>query len=184
MNPIVYNTKAIINTVVRLIPIGLYFGSILMGILFQNVQAFVLLLGFLFNDFISLGFRYLFQTVDIANCAVVESTKNFYTLPAPHTQTVAFTLSYFFTDMYLNNTFNPTNFIFLAFLLMTTIWSRMNVGCQNVFDAIFATMIGLLLGTIYYRLTEKWYQSGNLEESSKSTSVGMSGGDVEIYQRE
>jgi len=178
MNPIIFHAKAVLNTVVRLIPIGLYGGCILLGILLSDPRAFILLFGYILNDLLSMGFRYLFQTVDLVNCSVVQSDKNFYTLPSPHTQTIAFTLSFFFTQMYFKNNFNVINFIFLSTLLLMTIWSRINVGCKTIVDGIYATMIGLLLGTAYYRLTEHWTASIKNKANEEAALP-----DVDIYQR-
>lgn len=179
MNPVLYQTKAIINTIVRLLPIALYGGCILFGILLSDTRAFILLLGYVLNDLLSLGFRHLFQTVDLVNCSIVQSSKNFYTQPSPHTQTIAFTLSFFFTEMYLKNNFNVGNFIFLSMLLLVTIWSRINIGCKNIIDGIYGTMIGLLLGTAYYRLTQNW---NTLEGKNEIESPESNSSDVEIYQ--
>lgn len=178
MNPIIVHTKAIINTVIRLLPIGLYTGSLIFGILLSDPRAFVLLVGYIINDLLSLGFRTLFQTVDLVNCSVVQSDTKFYTLPAPHIQTVAFTLSFFFTEMYLKNKFNMVNFIFLGFLLLITVWSRINIGCKNIIDAIYATLIGIILGTAYYRLTENWNISP-VKDFEETTQKDL---DVDIYQ--
>lgn len=178
MNPIIFHTKAVINTMVRLIPIGLYGGCLILGILMSDPRAFVLLFGYILNDLLSMAFRTLFQTMDLVNCSIVQSEKKFYTMPAPHTQTMAFTLSYFFTEMYFKNNFNMVNFIFLGFLYLVTVWSRINIGCKNIIDVIYATLIGVLLGTAYYRLTEHW-------STSKKNDYNLDGGDeseVDIYQ--
>jgi len=179
MDPIIYNTKVIINTFVRLMPIGLYFGTLIMGILFTDVRAFTLFVGYMVNDLISLGFRKMYQSVDLVNCSIVESSKNFYTLPSSHTQTIAFTLAYFFTDMYIKEKFTPINFIFLIFLLVMTMWSRINVGCENIVDALYAVIVGLLIGSVFYRLTQNWTTSPNdLKIENEIVSK-----EVEIYQR-
>jgi hypothetical protein len=180
MNPIVFQTKAIINTFIRLIPIGLYFGTLIMGILFTDIRAFVLFAGYFVNDLMSYGFRQLFQTVDLPNCSIVQSTQNFYTMPASHTQTIAFTAAYFLSDMYQNQNFNVVNFIFLTFLLLVTMWSRTNIGCESAIDAIFATIIGMLIGIAYYRLTINWY---NAPQSSSQNSSSTQQSNVQIIQR-
>jgi hypothetical protein len=179
MNPVIFHTKAIINTIIRLIPIGLYTGTLIFGILLSDPRAFVLLVGYIINDVLSLGFRTLFQTVDLVNCSVVQSDKNFYTLPSSHTQTVAFTLSFFFTEMYLKNKFSMVNFIFLGFLLLVTVWSRINIGCENIIDAIYATLIGVLIGTAYYRLTENWNMPSIKNDDNSAYS---SNSEVDIYE--
>ncbi len=181
MNPIIFQAKAALNTFIRLVPIGLYFGTLIMGILFSDIRAFVLFIGYLLNDVISYGFRQLFQTVDIPNCAIVQSNRNFYTLPSSHTQTIAFTLAYFFTDMYMNQNFNIVNFIFLGFLLLVTMWSRINIGCESIVDGIFASILGILIGVAFYRLTQTWNQIGQPPDTTTNQQSG--GTQVQIFQR-
>jgi hypothetical protein len=181
MNPIVFQSKAIINTFIRLVPIGLYFGTLLMGILFTDIRAFVLFIGYFLNDLLSLGFRELFQTVDLPNCAIVQSSQNFYTMPSSHTQTIAFTAAYFFSDMYNNQNFNVVNFIFLTVLLLITMWSRTNIGCETSIDAVFATIIGVLLGFAYYKLTVNWFNSKSAQ--SLTSNNGNKSQETQVYQR-
>jgi membrane-associated phospholipid phosphatase len=181
MNPVVFQTKAVINTFVRLVPLGLYFGTLLMGILFTDIRAFVLLIGYLLNDVISYGFRQIYQTVDLVNCAIVQSPTNFYTMPSSHTQTVAFTLAYFFMDMYQKQNFNVVNFIFLGFMLLVTMWSRINIGCEAIIDSIFAVVIGVTIGAVYYRLTQSWNNVANSKDPQTLTQKSSS--EVTVYQR-
>jgi membrane-associated phospholipid phosphatase len=182
MYPLIFHTKAIVNTFIRLMPIGFYFGSIIMGILFTDLRAFILLMGFVANDVISFGFRQLFQTIDLPTCAIVESNKNFFTMPSSHTQTVSFLMSFFLTEMYYKNTFNPVNFILLGFILMLTSWSRINVGCETIIDVIFAIGIGGLIGATYYKLTENWVNSSTTS-TKQNTNLVQVAPQVEIYQR-
>ena len=181
MNPIIFQAKAALNTFIRLVPIGLYFGTLIMGILFTDIRAFVLLIGYFLNDLISYGFRQMFQTVDLINCALVQSSTNFYTMPSSHTQTVAFTLAYFFMDMYQKQNFNVVNFIFLGFMLLVTMWSRINIGCEAIIDSIFAVVIGITVGAIYYRLTQTWNNVTN--SNDPQTLTKKSSPEVTVYQR-
>jgi hypothetical protein len=183
MDPLLFHTKAVTNTFVKILPIGLYFGTVIMGVLFTDIRAFMLFIGYLFNDFISLGFRQLFQTVDLPNCAIVESNKSFYTLPSSHTQTMAFTLAFFMTDMYVKNNFNPINFILLTTLLFVTMWSRFNVGCESISDTVFATLIGLMIGTLFYKVIDTWNLSSSSNETTQKSDTIEIAPKVEIYQR-
>lgn len=182
MDPLIFHTKAIVNTFIRLMPIGFYFGTIIMGILFTDLRAFILLMGFVANDVISFGFRQLFQTIDLPTCAIVESNKNFFTMPSSHTQTVSFLMSFFLTEMYYKNTFNPVNFVLLGFILMLTSWSRINVGCETIIDVIFAIGIGALIGATYYKLTENWVNASTTSTKQNKNLVAVAP-QVEIYQR-
>ncbi len=182
MDSTLFQSKVIVNTIVKLIPLGFYFGTLIMGILFTDIRAFILFMGYVINELISLGFRHIFQTVDNPTCAVAESARNFFTLPSSHTQTVSFTLAFFLTEMYTKNAFNPVNFVFLAAILLVTMWSRINVGCEDVVDAIYAATIGVLIGTAYYRLTETW---GTIKDAKTLDEKGTlkKERETEIYQR-
>jgi membrane-associated phospholipid phosphatase len=182
MDPLIFHTKAIVNTFVRILPLGFYFGTIIMGILFTDLRAFILLMGFVANDLISFGFRQLFQTIDLPTCAIVESNKNFFTMPSSHTQTVAFLMSFFLTEMYVKNIFNPVNFVLLGFLLLLTGWSRINVGCENIIDVIFAILIGVLIGATYFKITETWVTASS-KSTTQKTNLVQTGPQIEIYQR-
>jgi membrane-associated phospholipid phosphatase len=182
MDPLIFHTKAIINTFVRILPLGFYFGTVIMGILFTDLRAFILLMGFLTNDAISFGFRQLFQTIDLPTCAILESNKNFFTMPSSHTQTVSFLMSFFLTEMYYKNTFNPVNFVLLGFILLLTGWSRINVGCESIVDVVFAIGIGALIGATYYKITENWVTGDSTSTTTKKNLV-QTEPQVEIYQR-
>jgi membrane-associated phospholipid phosphatase len=183
MDPLIFHTKAIVNTFVRILPLGFYFGTIIMGILFTDLRAFILLMGFVANDAISFGFRQLFQTIDLPTCAIVESNKNFFTMPSSHTQTVSFLMSFFLTEMYSKNTFNPVNFVLLGFILLLTSWSRINIGCESIIDVIFAIGIGVLIGATYYKITETWVTGSTNSNTTNQNLVQQSVPLVEIYQR-
>ena len=47
--------KAVTNTFIRVLPIGIYAGLVLMAVIFQNMEAYYLLIGLIANDFISFG---------------------------------------------------------------------------------------------------------------------------------
>ncbi len=181
MDSPVFQSKVVVNTIVKLVPIGFYFGTLIMGILFTDVKAFILFMGYVINELISLGFRHMFQSIDIPTCAIAETSRNFFTLPSSHTQTVAFTLAFFFTEMYTKNAFNSVNFVFLSTILLITMWSRINVGCEDIADAIYAATIGVLIGAAYYRLTENW--GGKDSNSSTQEKGEVKERKTEIYQR-
>ncbi len=182
MDSTLFQSKVVVNTIVKLIPLGFYLGTLMMGVLFTDVRAFILFIGYVINELISLGFRHIFQTVDNPTCAIAESSRNFFTLPSSHTQTVAFTMAFFFTEMYTKNSFNPVNFVFLAVILLITMWSRINVGCEDIVDAIYAATIGILIGAAYYRLTETWGAIKDAKTLSEEKSVKKER-ETEIYQR-
>ena len=91
-------------------------------------------------------------------------------------------MSFFLTEMYYKNTFNPVNFVLLGFILMLTSWSRINVGCETIIDVIFAIGIGALIGATYYKLTETWVNASTTS-TKQNTNLVPVGPQVEIYQR-
>jgi membrane-associated phospholipid phosphatase len=93
-------------------------------------------------------------------------------------------MSFFLTEMYYKNTFNPVNFILLGFILLLTAWSRINVGCESIIDVVFAIGIGFLIGAAYYKLTQDWVTvSDSSTTQSQSSNLIEIAPQVEIYQR-
>ena len=84
--------------------------------------------------------------------------------------------------MYTKNLFNPVNFVFLAAILLVTMWSRINVGCEDIVDAIYAATIGILIGTAYYRITETWGGIKDAKTLDEDKSLKKER-ETEIYQR-
>ena len=91
-------------------------------------------------------------------------------------------MAYFFMDMYQKQNFNVVNFIFLSFILLITMWSRINIGCETAVDCIFAVIIGILIGAVYYRLTQSWNDVINTTDP-KSLTTTKASPEVDVYQR-
>ena len=157
--------KIFTNTLVRIIPIGLYAGSAMSGVVFQDFRGLLLFIGFLGNELISLGYRMILRGVVNPQCALTYSSEGSpFVLPSPITQTVGFFLGFFFMEMYFNDTFSPMKFFFLSAILLITIYSRINIGCKTLLDAIYCALVGLLMGVIYYNLIKDYYKADYLEE--------------------
>ena len=98
-------------------------------------------------------------------CALTYSNEGSpFVLPSPITQTVGFFAGFFFMEMYFNDTFSPIKFFFLTAMLLITIYSRINIGCKTLLDAIYCALIGLLMGVIYYNLIKDYYKADYLQE--------------------
>jgi hypothetical protein len=157
--------KIFINTLVRIIPLGLYAGSAMSGVVFQDFRGVLLFCGFLGNELISLGYRMILHGVVNPQCALTYSTEGTpFVLPSPISQTVGFFVGFFFMEMYFNDTFSPMKFFFLGAMLLVTIYSRINVGCKTLLDAIYCALVGLLMGIVYYNLIKDYYKADYLEE--------------------
>jgi hypothetical protein len=155
--------KIFINTLVRLEPVGLYTGSLMAGVVFNDFRGLLLFLGFLGNELIGLGYKMVLRGVSNPQCALMYSESGTpFVLPSPITQTVGFFAGFFFMDMYYNNTFNPMKFFALTIIIMITIYSRINVGCKTLLDAIYCSLIGLLTGVVYYSIIKDYYKADYL----------------------
>jgi len=73
-------------------------------------------------------------------------------------------------EMYFNDTFSPIKFFFLTIILLITIYSRINVGCSTLLDGIYCTLVGLLMGIVYYNLIKDYYKADYLEEEITKTN--------------
>ena len=158
--------KIFINTLVRLEPVGLYTGSLMAGVVFNDFRGLLLFLGFLGNEMIGLGYKMVLRGVSNPQCALMYSESGTpFVLPSPISQTVGFFAGFFFMDMYYNSTFNPLKFFLLTIMIMITIYSRMNVGCKTLLDAIYCTLIGLLTGVVYYSIIKDYYKADYLNST-------------------
>jgi hypothetical protein len=158
--------KIFINTVVRIIPVGLYAGSAMSGIVFNDFRGLLLFGGFLANELIGLGYKMVLKGVSNPQCALLYSEQGTpFVLPSPISQTVGFFCGFFYMDMYYNNTFNAFKFFILTILLLITMYSRINVGCKTLLDAIYCALIGMLTGVIYYSLVKDYYKADYLNET-------------------
>ena len=168
---IIDTIKIVLNTCVRLIPLGLYTGSAMSGAVFQDFRGILLFIGLLGNELISLGYRMILRGVVNPQCALTFSTEGIpFVLPSPITQTVGLFVGFFYMDMYYNNTYNSIKFFLLTMILLITIYSRINIGCKTLLDSIYCALIGLLIGVIYYNLIQPYYQANYLEEKLITTS--------------
>jgi len=158
--------KIFINTFVRIVPIGLYAGSAMSGAVFQDFRGVILFAGFIGNELLGLGYRMVLHGVVNPQCALTYSAEGTpFVLPSPISQTVGFFAGFFFMDMYYNSVFNTTEFIILTGLLLMTIYSRLNVGCKTLLDAVYCSLIGLLFGIVYYNLAQPYYQADFLKST-------------------
>ena len=155
---------ALINTLVRLVPIALYAGSAMNIMVMNDFRGVLLLLGFLFNEMLSLGYRMFLKGAYNPNCALLMSNEGLpFVLPSPITQTVGFFFSIVMMDMYNRDVFYPIKFFMMLALLVITMYSRVNVGCKTIVDAIMAAIIGLLLGVGFFEIVKPYYKRDYLD---------------------
>jgi len=57
-------------------------------------------------------------------------------------------------------------------VVIFTIYSRINVGCKTLLDAIYCSLIGTLLGVVYYSFIKDYYIADYFQiEGSSSSSI-------------
>ena len=163
--------KIFINTLVRLAPLGLYTGSAMSGAVFSDFRGILLFCGFLGNELIALGYKMVLRGTTNPQCALTYSEGGTpFVLPSPISQTVGMFVGFFFMDIYYNSSFNQLKFFLLITFLLITIYSRMNVGCKTLLDAVYCSMIGLLIGIIYYNLVKDSYKADYLNQHITTAS--------------
>lgn len=157
--------KILINTLVRLLPVALYSGSAMSAVVFSDFRAILLFIGFLGNELISLGYRLILRGATNPQCALLYSADSDpFVLPSPLTQTISFFAGFFYMDMYFNNQFNPIKFFSLIALQVITIYSRVNIGCKTLIDAIYCSLVGMLIGIVYYNIIKDYYKADYLNQ--------------------
>lgn len=157
---------AILNTIVRLIPVGLYTGSAMSGLVFDDFRGTILFLGFLANEAIAYGYRMIFQGIYNPQCALMKTEDDYFVLPSPITQTVGFFFGFMMADMYAQDMFMPWRFFIMVTVMMLVIYSRINVGCENVLDSVYCAMLGILLGVGYFNIVKDYYRANFYKVSS------------------
>jgi hypothetical protein len=156
-----------INTLVRIAPLAFYMGSIIAGALFNDFRAVILLGGFMINEFLAQGFRMIFKGEQVAQCALMISADDSpFILPAPIAQTIGFLFGFIVADMYYSDQFYYAKFFTILAILVLTIYSRVNIGCKTLIDAIYCGLIGTMLGIVYYACIKDYYKADYLKDDS------------------
>jgi len=159
--------KALINTVVRIMPIGFYMGTAMSGMIFNDFRGVLMFGGFLLNEMIALGYRMVLKGTANAQCALLMTgDQTPFVLPAPITQTIGYFTGFLMADMYANNNFNPSRFILCLSLLLITVYSRVNVGCKTLIDALYCSILGIIIGVIYYAVVKDYYKADYLTSTT------------------
>lgn len=146
-----------INTIVRLLPITFYSGAMMSFIVFEDFRAQLLFIGFVINELLAFAYKNAFKGVDNMNCALLTDRSNYFVLPSSITQTVGFFFGFILLHTYYINDFETVGFIGLIVLLVLTIFSRINVGCETLITSTIFALIGTALGAIYYYLIKDYY---------------------------
>ena len=160
---------SIVNTLVRLLPVALYTGTIISNLVFDDFRANLLFIGFLVNEMVSFAYKFALKGTDKAECALLADPSNYYVLPSSITQTVGFFFGFILADVYFSNEFKSLKFIVLCILLALTIFSRINVGCETTMNALIFACVGTGFGVIYYYIIKDYYKK-NIDDIELDTS--------------
>lgn len=160
---------SIVNTLVRLLPVALYTGTIVSNLVFDDFRANLLFIGFLVNEMLSFAYKFALKGTDKAECALLADPSNYYVLPSSITQTVGFFFGFILADVYFSNEFKSLKFIVLCILLALTVFSRVNVGCETTMNALIFACVGTGFGVIYYYIIKDYYKK-NIDEVELDTS--------------
>lgn len=160
--------KALFNTFIRIMPLGLYFFTYFSSTLYGDKRSGILLLGLILNDLIGHIYNKYGGVIPLDTCAVFSSTDgsqlNF--LTNTHTEIMAFIFSFFGSEMYKKG-MKWFKFNFLLFMMIVTIWSRMNVGCETNLQVImFNILFGVVRGALFYHFMAPTYD--NLSENKSN----------------
>lgn len=164
--------KAIIHTFIRFLPLGFYSFAYLLAALFKDKRGAILLLGLVLNDVAGYSYKNYFNSVPNENCSIFGKKTDGTSLgflPNSHTEIVAFVTAYIYSNMWDEYKFDLIPFVFLALLLLLTIYSRISIGCKNMKDVIFNLITGALLGMLFYYFTGKRYSEAKKGLFEKET---------------
>ena len=169
-NNTVVIVKSIINTIVRLIPLSLYMGSIVSGLVFEQTKAIFMFIGFVVTEMICFVFLQIYKSIENPQCALLKSGDNFFILPAPIPLSFGYFVGFNIADMFKNE-FNPIKIFFLIMVLFLVIWSRINVGCHSVLESLFSAIIGMAIGFGYYSVISEYYNDKSINFFKKNQDI-------------
>lgn len=151
----------LLNTFIKILPIGLYVASLLESLLFNDIRGFFIFLGLILNDALNTGYNYLSSKTDNERCAVIRnmySKEEFFVLPTTHTEYISFVSAFLMASMYFKQVFNYGVFIIFSLLVGITMYMRVSVGCKDFIDAGYSLFLGIFKGIIYYIIVKDFYE--------------------------
>jgi hypothetical protein len=155
--------KELIHLFIKLIPIGLYFFTYFSATLYKDYRSIILMVGLIFNDIVGFLYNKYSNIIFNQSCAVFDNiggASRF--LPNYHSEILSFVTSFFYTEMMSKGgiTGNWFKFIFLLFMTLVTIWSRMSIGCETSYQKImFNLLFGMIRGSLFYYFFSSYYEN-------------------------
>lgn len=163
---------SLVHTFIRFLPLSLYSFTYLSIALYKDLRSAVLLLGLILNDIVGMIYnKYRPDPKPAASCAIFQkkedNTLGF--VPNSHVEIVSFVGSVFISDMRSKGKIDIIPFWFLIALLVITIWSRINIGCEDLKMSMFNVIFGAIRGIIFYFFFSKYYKSAEKDALEKET---------------
>jgi len=147
-----------LNTVVRILPVALYTGSAMSGLIFDDFRGTILFAGFMINEAIAYGYRLILNGIYNPQCALMKTEEDYFVLPSPVTQTVGFFYGFLMAEMYNQGSFLPTKFFVMTAIMILVMYSRVNIGCESPLDSIYCALLGMILGMGYFQIVKDYYR--------------------------
>tara|TARA_E500000178_G_scaffold147081_1_gene146740 strand:+ start:345 stop:1019 length:675 start_codon:yes stop_codon:yes gene_type:complete len=165
--------KTLLNSFIKLMPIGLYFFTYFSLIIFKDLRAGVLLLGLVLNELFGYAYVKYSNTVKNKECVLFgndEMDKAFGFINNTHIEIICFVAAFFVSDMWYKEQMNWFMFNFLLAMIIITIWSRMSVGCLNdLTSVIFNVLFGFILGGLFYYFFSDTYSASERGQLERET---------------
>ena len=176
----------LIHTLIRFLPLGIYFFSYFSSAIYKDIRSAILLIGLILNDLIGYLYKRYTNYTPNENCAIFDksdSDTELGFLPNSHTEIMSFVTSFYFSDMYYKENLDTIPFITLLVMLFLTIWSRMSIQCEKSKDIIFNLIFGIIWGVLFYFFVKDYYLNADkgLVEPQKC-DLGYENGDYKCSE--
>ena len=162
----------LLHTLVRFLPLGVYFFAYFSSAIYKDIRSAILLIGLIVNDLVGYLYKKYSNFSPNENCAVFDKSDNeseLGFLPNSHTEFISFISTFYFSDMYYKEKLDVIPFSSLMVMIFLTIWSRVTIKCEKFNDIVFNVIFGVIWGLIFYYFVKDYYlnaEKGLLEKET------------------
>jgi len=162
----------LLHTLVRFLPLGVYFFAYFSSAIYKDIRSAILLIGLIVNDLVGYLYKRYSNFTPNENCAVFDKSDNeseLGFLPNSHTEFISFISTFYFSDMYYKEKLDVIPFSSLMVMIFLTIWSRVTIKCEKFNDIVFNVIFGVIWGLIFYYFVKDYYlnaEKGLLEKET------------------
>jgi hypothetical protein len=162
----------LLHTLVRFLPLGVYFFAYFSSAIYKDIRSAILLIGLIVNDLVGYLYKRYSSFSPNENCAVFDKSDNeseLGFLPNSHTEFISFISTFYFTDMYYKENLDVIPFTSLIVMIFLTVWSRVTIKCEKFNDIVFNLIFGIIWGLIFYYFVKDYYlnaEKGLLEKET------------------